>query len=88
MSHCRQSKLLEWLQYRDGSLDELLRLYGLGDYHGIDTCAMCRNANAMYRCLDCFGNCQLHCDGCLVKKHQDLPLHRVEVSSLLSIKLS
>ena len=83
-----QSRLTEWLQYRNGSLDELLRLYGRGDYHGIDTCATCKNNEGVYRCLDCFGNCQLHCNGCLVKKHQDLPLHRVEVCSFLSIELS
>jgi len=83
-----QSRLTEWLQYRDGSLDKLLHLYGWGDYHGIDTCATCKNNEGVYQCLDCFSNCQLHCNGCLVKKHQDLPLHRVEVRSFLSIELS
>jgi len=62
------------------SLDELLRHYGLGDYLDISTCASCSKEEGCYRCINCFGRCQLYCADCLVKTHSSLPLHQVEVS--------
>jgi hypothetical protein len=76
---CQQSKLREWLAFRDEFFDELHRIDGRGDYRETTACYNCNKEPGLYRCRDCFGFCLLHCKGCLVMRHKHLPLHRVEV---------
>jgi hypothetical protein len=81
-----QTKLLEWLQYRDTFLLKIMCGYGLGDSQTTD-CATCHSRAGKFRCLDCCPHCRLRCGGCLVEIHRENPLHRIEVcfckSSLL-----
>lgn len=60
-------------------LDEIISLDGPGDSH-VDLCASClsRESTHFYRCLEC-SHGSLFCGECLVKSHQALPLHRLEV---------
>ena len=80
-----QSRLTEWLKYRDSTLHELLRLYGLGEYGGSITpsCCPCGESNpttdSYFRCLDCFSQQNLRCKSCMIKAHHFNPLHRIEV---------
>lgn len=74
-----ESKLQEWLNLRDSTLDEIIRLEGLGDNMGATTCSSCDSTAQRYRCLDCFGRCALQCRPCLLKAHTVLPLHRIQV---------
>lgn len=73
-----QTKLLEWLQYRDTYLHEILRGYGLGDSQNTE-CTTCHSRAGKFRCVDCFPHGPLRCVGCLVDIHRENPLHRIEV---------
>jgi hypothetical protein len=77
----QQSKLHEWLNFRDSFLDEMLYMYGHADSQNQNSCFNCEKEeeDGLYRCEDCFGRCLLHCASCIVKEHRFLPLHRVEV---------
>ncbi|KIJ90500.1 hypothetical protein K443DRAFT_116509 [Laccaria amethystina LaAM-08-1] len=72
------TKLLEWLYLRDATLDEILRHDGLGDFLGHRHCVDCGQEDGIFKCRDCSGGCLLRCQGCVVKAHQHLPLHRIE----------
>jgi hypothetical protein len=62
----------------------MLRLEGRGDDRSL-TCK-CKGT-AEYRCRDCaYGTA--YCKICMVERHRDLPLHRLQVSNLLQIKAS
>ncbi|KAI0047219.1 hypothetical protein FA95DRAFT_1465725, partial [Auriscalpium vulgare] len=76
-----QSKLLDWIPFRDHYLDELIRQDGycpLPAHQG--RCASCwktAEAKGEYRCTDCTSD-RLLCGQCIVAEHQQLPLHRLE----------
>ncbi|KDR76587.1 hypothetical protein GALMADRAFT_67342 [Galerina marginata CBS 339.88] len=72
------SKLLEWLSFRDAALDEILRHDGLGDFLDHQYCVACNNEIGIFKCKDCLSGCRLRCRACMVKAHQDTPLHRIE----------
>lgn len=70
------------MSLRDSILDELLRHDGLGAF--IDShCVECseNQIDALFRCTDCGHGSAIMCHSCLIAKHQDMELHRIEVSS-------
>ncbi|KAF9470037.1 hypothetical protein BDN70DRAFT_821784, partial [Pholiota conissans] len=73
-----QSKLNEWLQFRESFLLEIIRGYGTGDSFSSDKCASCGLEEGRFRCLDCFPHCTMRCLQCFVDAHKENPLHRVE----------
>lgn len=75
-----QTKLTEWIGYRDSCLDELLRHDAHGDFLGQSACSRCGEGEGVFKCKDCLTGCQLRCQGCVISTHQDHPLHRIEVS--------
>lgn len=77
--HAFQTKLLEWLSFRQSSLDEILRHDGLGSYLGQTKCHTCGEEKGAYKCRDCFDGSLLRCQRCVVGSHKVHPLHRVEV---------
>ena len=77
-------KLQEWLLFRDTTLDKVLRHDGLGDHLGQLGCSTCNIGPGLFKCKDCLGGSRLHCQNCVVKPHQDIPLHWIEVSFFLS----
>ncbi|EDR06772.1 uncharacterized protein LACBIDRAFT_299636 [Laccaria bicolor S238N-H82] len=72
------SKLLEWLSFRDATLDEILRHDGLGDFLGNQLCMGCNEETGLFKCKDCSSGCHLRCQACVVKAHSETPLHRIE----------
>ncbi|KAJ7265087.1 hypothetical protein C8J57DRAFT_1622132 [Mycena rebaudengoi] len=77
--------LKQWVQdHRDDFLDELLRWEGRGDHRSVETCEDCKLAADAapalgdHRCIDCIGGGQLLCVSCLVRRHKQLPLHRIQ----------
>ncbi|KAJ6506403.1 hypothetical protein C8R47DRAFT_1241797 [Mycena vitilis] len=61
-------------------LDELLRQDGRGEYAGQTKCGLkgCKSGLALnFRCKDCLHGC-MYCKECVVKTHQNLPLHHIE----------
>jgi hypothetical protein len=74
-----QSKLKEWLPFRDSFLDELLRHDGHGDYLGSNLCGSCERDDGVIKCSNCFSGCLLRCRTCVLSAHQDHPLHYIEV---------
>ncbi|KAF8333820.1 hypothetical protein F5887DRAFT_892938 [Amanita rubescens] len=72
------TKLEQWLSLRDASLDEILRHDGLGDFLGNTTCITCKEDAGTFKCRDCCGGGRLRCRACIVRMHQDIPLHRIE----------
>ena len=79
-----KAKLLEWLSIQDTTLDEILRHDGLGDFLGRQNCVLCDKEIGRFKCKDCSGGCQLRCSACIVKCHQNVPLHRIEVSRFVT----
>ncbi|KAM6493543.1 hypothetical protein JOM56_011677 [Amanita muscaria] len=73
-----QTKLKEWLSFRQTCLDELLRHDGRGDYLKGHNCATCQEGEGVFKCLDCFDGGLLRCKACLVAAHHIHPLHRVK----------
>jgi len=74
-----QTKMWSWLDVRSTVLDEIISLDGPGDIQ-TNLCSSCSNPESipLYRCLECsYG--LLFCGGCVIKLHQVLPLHRLEV---------
>ncbi|KAF7798547.1 hypothetical protein EIP86_009769 [Pleurotus ostreatoroseus] len=69
--------LTTFLKYRDAYLDEDIRTEGRGDYLNMDACRECGSPDPCIRCKDCFGE-ELMCSECTVRRHQRLPLHRLE----------
>ncbi|PPR06471.1 hypothetical protein CVT24_002571 [Panaeolus cyanescens] len=70
-------KLKEWLELRSALLDELHRHDSA--YQTTPTCATCNKTDLpVYRCRDCSHGATLNCSGCIVSKHNGLPLHRIE----------
>ncbi|CDO74326.1 hypothetical protein BN946_scf184348.g1 [Trametes cinnabarina] len=69
--------LRSWLPFRDKYLDELLRLEGRGASGSTKTCLRCTADAATYRCRDCMGG-ELFCKACIVQRHAQLPLHRIQ----------
>ena len=76
--HLLQSRLLEWVDLRDSCLDELLHHDGPLDYPS--GCTRCLAQDELFRCKDCGHGQSLLCAGCMVGKHGEQELHRVEVS--------
>ncbi|TFK79970.1 hypothetical protein K466DRAFT_504692 [Polyporus arcularius HHB13444] len=76
-----QEKIREWTPLREEFLEELLRFYG-GEAP-VDTekvpCAACgvEPESGLYRCSACTSR-RLLCKTCVLSKHADLPLHRLE----------
>ncbi|KAG0695048.1 hypothetical protein DFH29DRAFT_985048 [Suillus ampliporus] len=71
--------MAHWVNEREKYLMELIRLEGCGDYA---TCEACHGHHECtfepeYRCKDCFGT-ELYCKDCMVERHRDNPLHRIE----------
>ncbi|KAJ7153131.1 hypothetical protein C8R43DRAFT_1126970 [Mycena crocata] len=64
---------------REDFLVEMLRMEGCGDHRSYDVCPLCSTEKAEYRCTDCLGGDQLICQACIVKRHIQQPLHRVEL---------
>ena len=73
-----QSNLKHWIQYEEEFADELIRHKGLGA-HPSHCCKMCGIDDAPYRCLDCLSY-RLFCADCIIHRHAEHPLHRIEVS--------
>ena len=74
-----QTNMEDWLGYFSVTLDEILRMDGLGDSTVPGTCADCSTGSVgKYRCLDCWDD-NLYCSRCLLSSHRRLPLHRIEV---------
>ncbi|KAJ6487351.1 hypothetical protein DFH09DRAFT_1339464 [Mycena vulgaris] len=59
-------------------LQELLRLEGRGDHRSYSICRDCSVGKADHRCRDCLGGGELLCSGCALKRHRQLPFHRIE----------
>jgi hypothetical protein len=74
-----QSRITEWLPHRAQYLDEFLRHDGRGSARN---CVRCGESEGGYRCEDCH-HTPLFCHHCLLEEHRRLPLHRVQVSSIL-----
>jgi len=75
----QQKNLGDWLAHREEDLDDLAFLEGLGD--DPPDCVFCQSP-AQFRCGDCFGG-DLVCKPCLMRSHSKLPLHVVEVRSII-----
>ena len=73
---------MQWLQFRNIFLDELLRHDGLGDFLGHTECSDCKKAPGVIKCKDCSSGQMLKCPECVVASHATFPLHRVEVSRI------
>ncbi|KAI0744413.1 hypothetical protein C8Q76DRAFT_606972, partial [Earliella scabrosa] len=72
-------KIQEWLPLRQDFLDELLRFHGC-EYPvnaGAVICRTCGEEGAVFRCTECASR-RLHCESCILARHTDLPLHRLE----------
>ncbi|KAF8873404.1 hypothetical protein BD779DRAFT_1613679 [Infundibulicybe gibba] len=75
--------LLTWRDnYRDSYLDATLLQEGRGRFSG--RCSHCSSIDPKYRCRTCHGYRML-CHKCMLKKHEDEPLHIIEVISLCKI---
>ncbi|KAF8214211.1 hypothetical protein K438DRAFT_1563306 [Mycena galopus ATCC 62051] len=71
--------LSEWHNKRDAYLTALLRRDGTVDdgKSARLVCPGCRECVPEFRCRDCFGD-MMYCKTCLLNKHRENPLHRVE----------
>ncbi|EIW81903.1 hypothetical protein CONPUDRAFT_54452, partial [Coniophora puteana RWD-64-598 SS2] len=59
-------------------LQEMIRLEGRGSHMHDKECPRCQSPDPRYRCVDCHGGI-LYCEGCMVEKHNEAPLHRIKV---------
>jgi hypothetical protein len=75
-----QNIFAEWLPFRDTHVHELTRHEGWADLS--KRCIQCLQAEAAYKCDDCFGP-TVHCRGCVVSAHARLPFHRIKASWFL-----
>jgi hypothetical protein len=73
-----------WLNYRADYLEEELRKEGRGSSRLWEKCGGCEATEGVaYRCRD--QECHrgyLYCESCMVRVHQALPLHWIEVSAI------
>ena len=76
-----QTKMYSWIKVQLDVLDEIASLDGPG-VQQLDLCSSCpnRQISPIYRCLEC-PYPSLHCSECIMKRHNTLPLHRIEVRS-------
>lgn len=72
-----QNIYTEWLPFRDTHVHELTQHEGWADLS--KWCIQCLQADAAYKCDDCFGP-TVHCRGCVVSVHVKLPLHCIKVN--------
>ncbi|KAJ7027466.1 hypothetical protein C8F04DRAFT_965213 [Mycena alexandri] len=65
--------------HREETLDEWLRSEGRGSAKFYQECALCKAADPQFRCSrqTCFGPA-MYCDVCIVKVHQQSPMHMIE----------
>ncbi|KAI3605284.1 hypothetical protein WG66_013037 [Moniliophthora roreri] len=69
--------LLSWRdKHREEYLDHIMMSEGRGQMF-TGTCSGCVSEQAVYRCQDCIG-LPLLCKQCLLEKHTDMPLHRIQ----------
>ncbi|KAF7348390.1 CxC2 domain-containing protein [Mycena sanguinolenta] len=71
--------LSQWRAKRDAYLSALICRDGTGD-DGLAAdpyCPTCSTGAREFRCRDCFGDV-LYCRSCIVQKHRENPLHRIE----------
>lgn len=68
----------EWLPLRDDILDQLLLLEGSRPA-GSNPCSRCREQDALFRCISCFGG-KVYCSSCVVLMHESSPFHFIEVN--------
>ncbi|KAJ7248075.1 hypothetical protein C8J57DRAFT_1673431 [Mycena rebaudengoi] len=73
--------LKQWvIDHRDEFLNELLTWEGRGVHRHVAVCSDCSaGKTADHRCVDCLGGGQLLCQDCIVRRHGQLPLHRIQV---------
>lgn len=69
-----QDFLLEYLDYRDKLLENLL-IFEAHNAHGL--CSDCNSQPGLIRCNDCLHS-PIFCQQCLLKQHIHLPFHHVE----------
>jgi hypothetical protein len=69
-----------FIEQRDAYLDASLRLEGRGRWGTL--CARCGVKEPKWRCKDCFGP-SLWCHDCVEVLHEEAPLHRILVHSLV-----
>jgi hypothetical protein len=72
-----QNIFAEWLPFRDTHVHELTRHEGWADLS--KRCIQCLQAEAAYKCDDCFGP-TVHCCSCVVSAHARLPFHHIKAS--------
>jgi len=77
----QDAPLVTWKQYRNEYLDACIMLEGRGRYSACCAGWGCNESNAIFRCCDCFG-LALYCQTCILRRHDDQPLHIIEVSVL------
>ncbi|KAJ6499776.1 hypothetical protein DFH09DRAFT_1336417 [Mycena vulgaris] len=71
--------LRQWTEdHLEVFLQELLRLEGRGDHRSYSICHDCSVGKADHRCRDCFGGGELLCSTCVLKRHRQLPFHRIQ----------
>jgi len=70
----------DWLPFRDTHVHELARHDGWADLS--DVCVRCKDAASAYKCDECYGPA-VYCRTCVVEAHAHLPLHRIEVRSII-----
>ncbi|KAJ7576448.1 hypothetical protein C8J56DRAFT_800049, partial [Mycena floridula] len=68
----------EWKKDIPLFVEELLRLDGRGDSFDTSRCPDCNHAQPRYRCPECLSD-NLRCSPCILKRHHQNPLHRIEV---------
>ncbi|KAJ7601668.1 hypothetical protein DFH06DRAFT_1025237, partial [Mycena polygramma] len=65
-----------WIPNRDLYLDGLMRQESRGPWW-LRGCTLCKEANPLWRCEDCFGGRML-CEVCITERHRDEPLHLLQ----------
>ncbi|KAJ7697294.1 hypothetical protein B0H16DRAFT_1750084 [Mycena metata] len=69
-----------WMRLKQPFLDEMARRHGLADSMDQNACECCKGAftrqSPRFCCADC--GTVVHCCGCLLERHQCLPLHRIK----------
>ncbi|KAJ7458371.1 hypothetical protein B0H11DRAFT_1737827 [Mycena galericulata] len=65
--------------YRDETLDEMLRGEGRGAAEFYEKCGACKESEPRFRCArqTCMGPA-MYCEACIVELHRQLPTHMVE----------
>jgi hypothetical protein len=71
------------IHLREAYLEEVINHEGRG-YDAPDQCPNCCNGLATYQCRSCFGQ-DLFCQVCVVRRHAQLPFHRIRVSQFYHI---